>query len=87
MTSSDRSSEETAGIHNNTSTKELGIRRVGFVPTAGSSRLSATLPWGGTELLSGFSNRILVEAHAGTTRPHRKNRERLAAIVRGLGLI
>ena len=33
------------------------------------------------------SRRMLMKARAGTTRPHRKNRERLAAIVRELGLL
>ena len=37
--------------------------------------------------MSDRSRRMLMKARAGTTRPHRKNRERLAAIVRELGLI
>jgi hypothetical protein len=36
---------------------------------------------------SGLCGRMLMKARAGTTRPHRKNRERLAAILRELGLI
>lgn len=36
---------------------------------------------------SGFSRRMLMKARAGTTRPHRKNRERLAAILKELGLV
>jgi hypothetical protein len=35
---------------------------------------------------SGFCRRMLMKARAGATRPHRKNRERLASIVRELGL-
>jgi hypothetical protein len=37
--------------------------------------------------MSGRSRRMLMKARAGTTRPHRKNRERLAAILRELGLL
>jgi hypothetical protein len=36
---------------------------------------------------SGFCRRMLMKARAGITRPHRKNRERLAEILRELGLI
>jgi hypothetical protein len=38
------------------------------------------------EKMSDRSRRMLMKARAGITRPHRKNRERLAAIVRELGL-
>jgi hypothetical protein len=36
---------------------------------------------------SGFCRRMLMKARAGITRPHRKNRERLAAILRQFGLL
>ena len=35
--------------------------------------------------LSGLSRRMLIDARAGRSRPHRKNRELLASIVRKLG--
>ncbi len=38
------------------------------------------------ERMSGFSRRMLMKARAETTRPHRKNREKLALIVKELGL-
>ena len=37
--------------------------------------------------ISGRSRRMLMKTRAGTTRPHRKNRERLASVVREIGLI
>lgn len=37
--------------------------------------------------MSGKSRRMLIKARSGRTRPHRRNREMLAAIVRKLGLI
>ena len=37
--------------------------------------------------MSGRSRQMLMKARAGTTRRHRKNRERLSAIVRELGLV
>jgi hypothetical protein len=36
---------------------------------------------------SSFSRRMLMKARAGTTRPHRKNRERLAALLKELNLL
>ncbi len=37
--------------------------------------------------LSGKSRRMLIDARAGRSRPHRKNQELLASIVRKLGVI
>ena len=36
---------------------------------------------------SGMSRRALIDARAGRSRPHRKNRERLVSILKKLGLI
>jgi hypothetical protein len=37
------------------------------------------------EQMSGFSRRMLMKARTGTTRPHPKNRERLASVLQELG--
>jgi len=68
----------------NVYTEYTDLRRDEWQTTIVPALKKAPLPL--LEKMSGFSRRMLMKARAGITRPHRKNRERLASVVRELGL-